>query len=268
VTPIGSRQAAVFASDWAGLLGTSDAALMSGVWDERVGNGRLSAIVTAAGLGFPTGNAFEVNGVRHSSYQTIVADELRYVNRETVPVGGSRYYRLYKRVVWPANLPSLGNNNHSIEEAPGDLQNWGFATHINSAGWSPRFRSMIGGALQGGYYVLQSGGAAVWLPRNATYRLEWQVERLTTTTFRVRIRVYDPSGQLRYTDADFQSSAGAGSLTNATFQMNNPNGLGGITVGTNGPSADVAGNVTPMWYFGGVCLRRDGWCGPYNTSDK
>jgi hypothetical protein len=262
----------LFHSDWSTATGLTDAALRDTSkalpWDIVIGSQPLAntcAIVSAAGLDFPSTNVFQVNGdYAGPGVQPIMTRQVSILpgnNHWPIPaVGQSLFFRLYKRVVYPVPPnPALGNNNHCIEEQGGGASNWSFSFDIDANGWRPKMQSQVSTR-----FMLSNAGAAAYLARNQTYRIEWQVHRIGATTYNLHMRIYNSAGTLLYSDANFVNPANGQSLANApTLTLTNPETLDGFQVGTNGPGVDPGGTVTPMWYIGCCAVRADDWCGPY-----
>jgi hypothetical protein len=262
----------LFHSDWSTATGLSDAALRDTSkalpWDIIIGSQPLAntcAIVPATGLDFPSTNVFQVNGdYAGPGVQPIMTRQVSVLpgnNHWPIPaVGQSLFFRLYKRVVYPVGPnPALGNNNHCIEEQGGGGSNWSFSFDIDANGWRPKMQSQVSTR-----FYLSSGGAAAYLARNQTYRLEWQVHRISANTCNLHMRIYNSAGTLLYSDANFVNPVSGQSLANTpTLTLTNAETLDGFQVGTNGPGVDPGGVVAPMWYIGCCAVRAEDWCGPY-----
>jgi hypothetical protein len=271
----------VFHSDWSTATGTTQEAVLDEDkapldWDNIGGGGSTSGPIAATGFAFPAtmANVFRVNGdYSGNPAQYIYTRQVQMPRGHAywpVPgVGESLFYRIYKRVVYdPTTLEDLGNNNHCIEEGPGGGGNWSWAFHVTgSLGWQPRWQWFNPAGTR--YVLVDGGGSTVYLARNATYRLEWQIHRISTTQCNVHIRIYDTDDTtLLYDDSDFKNSANATRLSdNPALTFADVSLINGIQVGTNGPSTtiDPGGSIGAMWYLGGMCIRTQDWNGHYRN---
>lgn len=268
--PAGPPPAVVFHTDWTTALGSSDAAVRDTgktiPWDLVIGSsnpqpGRL-IVVPATGLDFPSENCLQVDGVDIDSIQTRQVSVLPASDRWPIPaVGESVWFRVYKRVVYPASQPALGNNNHALEERSGNSSNWSFSFDINDNGWRPKFQSQVVNR-----YALSNGSSAnpVYLARNVTYRLEWQIQRIAPATCNFHIRIYDSANTLLYDDSDFYIGTTQHLGQAPALTLTDPDALDAWQLGTNGPGANPDGDIVPMWYFGAAAVSRADWCGPYS----
>lgn len=266
----GVQGAALFHSDWSTALGNSQRALLDQAktlpWDLIIGNGSTTTVIASTGLDFPTANCLQVNGdYAGAGAQPIQTRQvaIRPMNdRWPVPaIGQSLFFRLYKRLVYPCPMfPTLGNNNHPIEEQPGGASNWSWSFTVEAAGWRPALQSQVSTRFR-----LGPPSAPIFLARNATYRLEWQVHRIGATTCNLHARIFDSTGALLHGDSAFvlDSNPGQSLATMPTLNLTDPQTLDGLQVGTNGPGVDPGGPTGPMWYLGAVAVRADTWCGPY-----
>lgn len=267
----GERPPPLFHSDWSSTLGTSTNAMRDTSkalpWDLVVGSfstPNTSGVVASTGLDFPSANVFQINGDNTGADQFINTRQVAILpenSRWPIPaIGESLYFRLYKRLVYPVpTYPALGNGNHPIEERAGGSSNWSWSFDVDASGWRPKLQSQVSTR-----YYLTSGGSPVYLARNATYRLEWQVKRTGAAALELHARIYNSANALLYGDADFMN--GATSLADLPVcGVTDLNGLDGLQVGTNGPTTtDPGGSIIPMWYLGCVAVRADDWCGPYS----
>ena len=92
-----------------------------------------------------------------------------------------------------------------------------------------------------------------------------RVHRIGTTTANIHVRIYDSSDVLLYDDADFDNRNDTQTLADTpTFTFRDLDHLQGFRVGANGWSGGVEGDYGFVaYYWGGVCIRNNDWCGPY-----
>jgi len=246
----------------------------------RNGNGRASAVVTAASLGlsgWPTTNALRstvddpTGATEH--YGISMADSV-------IPLpatGESLYFRWYFASLDTLDSFSTDPNFHGIQDGTDDdcsatsCINWSFRTSIDATtSWDADFRI-------GGPNGLMNGPE---LLHRTTYRFELQAKVLSSTTWEAHIRVYDAAGTLIHDDADFtcagDSQCGGAGVTLAdnpvlTCNTASAPGLGclsltGVQVGHNGYAGTPIGADTPFGAEGALCIRTDDWCGVYNAA--
>lgn len=262
----------VFHSDWGTALGSTDAALRdtgkSIPWDIVIGSsnpraGRL-VVVPATGLDFPSANVLQVDGIDIETIQTRQVSILPGSSRWPVPaVGESVWFRVYKRLAYPVpQYPALGNNNHALEERSGNASNWSFSFDVNEQGWRPKLQSQVATR-----YYLSDGSQAVpvHLARNVTYRLEWQVHRISDLGCNLHIRIFNSAGTLLYDDNDFFVNATQHLGQNPMLTLTDPQALDAWQLGTNGPGVNPSEDIVPMWYFGCAAVSRQNWVGPYSA---
>ena len=106
------------------------------------------------------------------------------------------------------------------------------------------------------------------------YRREWRVERTDTDSIRVNVRVYNASGTLVLTGANFKCGIGGcvdgggynvDTIGQFKTEYTGTNGYHSIEIGNNGPSTEPS---TPSsQYIGGYAVRvsssANDWIGPY-----
>ena len=279
---VNSNAGLLFNSDWSNSTGLTDNALLDGgKWDYQVGNGDLSQVSSATGLDFPAGmtNVLEVIGdigARAGDGGT----ESQNVNIDTLPpldIGETRYQRIYMRMPTIAGL-TVNYQSHPWEEA-GAENHWQRFYRGNVSGvpagtfaptfselpadtrWSPAATRSVTGGVYTGYT----------LDLDHTYRFELAITRTSSTTFRAQFRIYDAEGvgePLLYNTSDMKNNLGTNNLvTVPDFTIGNAAKFQTLRVGFNGmdptESADDLGPTT-LFYWGGVCVREDTWCGPYS----
>lgn len=269
---------AVFFSDWANaaLGGSSTSRSDGGKWNFATGGD--CTVVSSTGLDFPSTKCYRVfcgyTGGTHTR-----AEINRVTGLGTPAVGSTRYYRLYMRMTFDDQL--YGNGDHDWQDGSGVgdsnwLQTQAYSTGINGDANRP-------GEWQAGFFELETGSSinfarGPWLNKNATYRFEMALTRITTTTYSVQIRVYNNSNTLLYTETDFPANTAAGFGTGnvgtrAPFTFKNADALGGFNIGQN--DVEVTAHPENSWitvpgfeygYQGCVAIVDDqGWIGPYGS---
>lgn len=185
--------------------------------------------------------------------------------------GESVFWRIYFRPVYPevADPGQLNNNNHPLEEQSGGGGNWSWTFATRTEGFNPRFQFWYSAGINVRFVLSStpSGGAPTYeyLLRNHTYRLEFSLDRITSSSRSHRIRIYDENDTLLYTEADFvNENSPYQSLDGYANTFNDINDVGYWQVGTNGPHVTGATvGASPAWYWGGAAMSRTDWCGPY-----
>ena len=268
--------AILFESEWNNSLGTSDTALLDGsTWNHVSGSGTLNEVIIATGLDFPTTNVFRVvASYSGNPVQEIYTDQVRAGPAVSgsgplpVPdVGESLYYRWYWRTLIDDSIPNQ-STSHPIQDglAAGDT-NWWFDPNPRTNGtFVPRINVNSNAQNQGGFRFWDSSTP---LDKDVTYRVEFQLNRIGTSTMNIHVRVYNSSNFLILDDDDFHgqdASSGVTLASNPTLNLYLVDNLADFQVGTNGPGWVVgeANFPFPMWDIGAVCVRNDTWCGPYS----
>lgn len=264
-TPVG----VVFHSDWSTALGTSDNAIMdngkSKPWTLAGGNGL--AVVSSAGLDFPTTNALRVTALGSTSGFAL----LRVTGLPVPGVGQSRYYRWYSRMVLPDDVEPNDDETHPHQDgnAASD-SNWLFHVYHDAPmanHWMPQFRGEA--AFPNDRFGGNTGVAPIGpqLQKNVTYRFEVKITRTGTSTFTMDVRVYDSAGVLLYDGDDFQNQVRTATINTRTFNVNNLGNLGQFNAGLNGLGT---GSTAPWYpssvymYQGAVAISGTDWLGPYS----
>ncbi|MEW5741030.1 MAG: IPT/TIG domain-containing protein, partial [Myxococcota bacterium] len=272
-------RAPLFQSDWSTAAGTTLNALSDGMrWGNVAASNPNLAVVNAADAGladWPSTNALRV--VQSAARRSSAWCEIK--NAWPLPLTGeSLYYRAYLRVDMPTAY-SGGENSHHPVETMIDYNNgytagflWSFAPVGNG-------RFSIHTGFTGNPYPLANYGltSGVAMRTNlftgATYRLEWKLTRQGPDSYTTVIRYYDAAGVL------------LGS-SDPTLTPNNIRALGRqdplnwplastvqplfvdetylrhLRFGTNGGTGWV-NTSDEYFYWGGVMVRSDAWCGPY-----
>ncbi|HEY6854081.1 MAG TPA: Ig-like domain-containing protein, partial [Gemmatimonadales bacterium] len=182
-----------------------------------------------------------------------------------VPPSTDYYVRFYMR-----NDDTSPAGDHIVT---GDTWKYTSLIYMRKFGGNDGWRYVIG--LYGCGYTYPVGyfGPTVRLTNGAWYRFEYHVHFVDATHAQVHPRVYDASGKLLLSDADFhQSDPGQASWndrsdwTLASYYAAghsfcvSPQWLTSFGLGNNGQ--DGAVDTGRPWYFAGVAIRTDHWAGP------
>jgi hypothetical protein len=265
-----SQSGVVFHSDWSTTRGTSAAALLDTgkpwPWDLEIGNGNANEVIPSTGLGFPSGMANVLKAGLEYNGNGAPTQLLRIDNfgpHLPIPnVGSSLYYRWYIRIELPDEY-TVDTNTHPIQDG----------NAVSDCNWYLRIQGRGDGTYIGRFNVNNSNAypdgifTPPPLPKNQTFRYELQIHRTGSNTFNMHARVYDSSNLLVYDDADFANQDGTRTLAdNPTLTFHNLANLGGLNVGHNGVYGAGQSDLFPFIhsYQGGICVRTDGWCGPYS----
>lgn len=285
-----SAAALVFANAWPA-TGTSSANVRGSTaptpFPSRIGSSPSSlsvvnAVTEGVSSGCPTTNVLRTDlvyiggGVQNMQTDEVsIAPSLTPTLTDAMPLwtapadGESVYYRVYFRPVYPSvsDPGALNNNNHPLEEQSGGGTNWSWTFGTTSSGFNPRFQFWYTSGTNVRFVL--GGASPIYLSRNAWYRMEWSLDRITSTSRSHRIRIYDSTGTLLYTEADFVNEASPfQSLDGYSNTFNDINDVGYWQVGTNGPHVTGATQgAAPAWYWAGAAISREDWCGPYNTGE-
>jgi hypothetical protein len=259
----------VFASDWGTATGTaSNAILDGGIWDETIdggGPGNRLEVVSASGLGFPTGMA----NVLKVLYRNNNAE---YWNVSVVdgwplpPIGGSLYFRLYFR---HDVAGSGGGMLHTVQTGP-----------PGNCPYTAELQFQKVSATEFEFVISHYGGSSsssnahdwiVRLAKNTTYRVEEQYERTGPNAWRVHARVYDANNALILDDDDFVDeytgetmASFTGAITSATDCLRNKM-IGNPGDGGGRGSTDVSHQHI---YYGGFAVSHGAWIGPYVPGEQ
>ena len=184
-------------------------------------------------------------------------------------IGEDRYYRFYLysdvgvgelRYIWSGNHP-IELQFDNVEEEFWGIQ-WG---HNQGDTVMTRWNIDISRAVYPNN---------VWMPgamfERTVYRIEIHMRRTGDLSFTLGMRVYDGGnpGTLLFGNADFKNRDGSMTLADVpTHTYPNAQQWTGFQVGGNGELGDPPVGNTPIingiFYYGGVCIRSDTWCGPY-----
>ncbi len=254
---VGVQPALVYASDWGTALGTSDNALLDGgIWDASGGNPDIIEVVVTTGLGFPAAmsNCFRVEERDGETWRGI-----NVAGAWALPaIGGS----IWKRVYWRNNASSPGPAGfvHPLQSCAGAGPKCG------DLWWRHNFPGGTTWHLQlttnDTPYPENHHSPGSVFAYNTTYRFEWQMKRLTTTTWELHARIYDSNDVLLYDDGDFLNSDGDKSLLDLpTIITNDPTSQQECMIVFQGGNGIPGGGE--YLYFGGYAVSLTDWCGAY-----
>lgn len=256
----------LFGSDWSGDTGESTPAVTDGGRWSVIGNTEdRVTVVPATGLGFPSGME-NVLRIRHRTSHAVGV----YRDRgwPAPAINEHLYYRVYIRMsIAQADPPPLDNSAHPIMARPGTAA---FAL-LQNLGQTFRWTLAINNSPNDNTHRFSFNAQ-----RDAVYRFEFHYHRLTATTARLEVRVYDAGDVLVATGSDMPCTAGhlaAHTLADVGIVVfpsaSTFDGLTGMTIsheGANwGPFSDDRVNMN---YYGGVAVSRSGWIGPYRQGQR
>ncbi len=273
-TEIPADNVALF--NWLTGTGTGDAAVRDTdrdlPWDMQSGNGALNTVIASTGLDFPCSRVYKcIAESSGGAIQTNKTDQLRLEHENLhlpIPaIGESLFYRWYQRYLVPDSIDSSDSTPHSVQDGPAaSTNNWMWETPVGSDGtWTPQFNFGVNA-------YPNNRWSTPALLKNQTYRVEFQVKRVGTSTFEPHCRIYDSDDVLVRSDADFVNRDGSktfasiGSLTLRDIAY-----LAGWQMGNNGPSwRNVTAGQHPydMWCFGAARVRTDDWIGPHIAAEE
>ncbi len=171
---------------------------------------------------------------------------------------------------WMRNDDTSGSGDHCVTP---DIYRYPNLTYIrkmsNAAGWT-FVMSLYGVAF---IYPVSHIGPAMQLAHGTWYRFEYFVHFVDATHVQVHPRVYDASGMLILSDADFQQSDWGSAVLNGASNWTLerlyatgfsyavvPDALQSFAMGNNGQAGAVDTGLP--WYFAGLEIRTDRWPGP------
>lgn len=244
-----------FASDWGTGLGTSENALTDGgVWDGASGRPNVLEVVAAVGLDFPSANVLRVEQLEGARFRNV-----NVAGAWSLPAIGSS---IWKRIYWRNNTSTSGQGgfNHPVQSCAfggskcGDL--WWRHNFPGGSTWHLQLTT------NDTPYPENHHSPGSVFSYNVTYRLEWQMKRLTATTWELHARIYDSRDVLLYDDGDFVNSEGNGSLLDLpTIITNDPRSQTECLIGWQGGRGVIGGGE--YIYFGAYAVSLTDWCGAY-----
>jgi hypothetical protein len=265
--PTGIPEDALFHSDWSTALGNGFDAITDSDkdpdWDDSV-RPEYMEVVNASTEGltnWPSTNALKLHspgggGSAWARMNPVYAGGASNA-LGTPGAGNQRYGRIYFQHVTGSDWNN--NRQHPLEQNYGGFggdSNWDFRTF--EYGW-PLWHLNWYEAQGGDVYGCNTSAATGVLQRNHTYRLEWMEDFITSTTYRMHIRLYDDDDTLLYGDASWLRFGGGSLADNPTFTVNRTDELMALQVGCNG----FEGTSVYM-YWGMVAFRSNDWCGLYD----
>jgi len=267
-----TRGPIVWSSDWSTAAGNTVTAARDGTkWDSAdnintppIAGGRIT-VVPATGLGFPA-DMVNVLAIRYES----TTDNWSGVNKRAgwpLPaVGGVLARRMYVRMSMDG---SSAGNHHPVQSA----------FSAGACAYAAEWMISKGTTFAFGVANLQNGSLAEannheWmttLTRDVTYRVEERYQRVTVTTWKLSIRIYDQSGALIRQNADFKDTrhTGATLAGQADIVTPDPTCLQHFMIVNQGVGAGRgSSNVNAdRIYYGGFAVSLTDWVGPYTPRE-
>jgi hypothetical protein len=203
-------------------------------WNNISADFENNGSIVNAPTGFPTHRALRVlsDGTRGGWMAPTVT------TLGTIPVGSARNYRWYHAFHEP---PSADPGSHPIQDGGAVSQsNWYFDTRNNLSGdrWGITYIFGGNGWPNDRFALGSSYGQWTQLTKGAVYRIEVQIVRTGTNTFRFHAWVHDASGNLVADDDDFRNQDGTASLaSNPTMAFQVLANTGIFQIGHNGTTA-------------------------------
>jgi hypothetical protein len=250
----------LFHSDFSTATGTSSAALRdtskANPWDLAGGQGL--DVIASTGLDFPCANVLRVTATAASSgFAT-----LRNSGMPLPANGQSRWYRFYARYTFPDGLED--QQTHPVQDGGAGSQiNWEWAV-LHNLGGNGRFTPSL--QLHSNNPFADYRWNPTPLNKGQTYRYEWQILRVSDTTFQMHVRIYDSAGTLVLSDADYRNEGNTRTLAavpTPTMLFNNVNNLDGLNAGCNGISGTNPPFPFVYGYQSAFAVSGTDWIGPY-----
>ena len=247
--------AVAFASDWGAATGNSRNALTDGSKWSGGSAGTSLNVVSASGLDFPTTNVLRVE--QAGRWGGVNADGLWPLPN----IGETIYFRIYWRNGVTSSDTRAGDK-HPIQSCSmagnncGDL--WWKHNYPGGSTWRLRM-----GAQDGTGHLFSPGRVMLY---NTTYRMEWAMTRIGTTTWNLHARVYDSSGVLVYSDEDFTCVLYQHGETLADLPIvttNDPTSQQERLIGYQGTASIDTDKTGEYMYFGAYATSLSDWIGPY-----
>lgn len=255
----------LFTSDWSTPGTTTSAKTDASRWNVISDPGNGLSVIGCQSLGFPSETCLQVLGVQAASGFARLAK-----TGMPVPAAGeSMYFRWYYR----HEQRSLGDNSqHPIESGQTGGLDWSFNTEtMTDNTWRPEFRP---GGEQSNALLARFTGPV--LQRGVTYRIEMQIQKISSTQFYMHARIYDTAGNLIAGDANFTNDRLGNTGANARSLANNPvlrfqtaegSQLNEIRAGVNGIAGSDWFPQHLYAYQGGLAVCAGDWCGAYAAGE-
>ena len=262
----------LFESDWSTATGGADNALRDTnkalPWDARTGTLGVLDVIPAAGRQFPANMANILRVKRQAGSPTF--GFMRIADKWPEPaVGESLFFRLYLRNEISDVEGDKGlNSHHPIQTDPSGPWAWHFS--CNGNGTFPIYFGVTNAPFPKNHWILGIF-PGVALSKSGTYRLEWRIRRDSATLYSVHSRIYNSSNQLVWSEDGVGASGGAfmgesagtqptQAQANGTMQLTSNTDLRHLEIGSNGGPTFIQDE---FFYYGGMMVRKDNWCGPY-----
>ena len=219
----------------------------------------------------------------------------------TCNVGESNYWRVYLRVDYQDSEGKIGcdtclgaGDSHHPIQFPYNGNVIEPIQFYNSNDGTMQWEGFFGNGGSGNTYQMMLGAyegntSPTWhqgqhLPKATVLRIEWKISCLSATpTFDYAERIYDATNEASGGTASLLwSSASADSPANGT--INNTVGNGWAAMSTfspwNGNTTDALSMSIgenggyhayvndQFFYWGGLMMRKGGWCGPFITAEQ
>jgi len=260
----------VFASDWHAASGNTTTAVRDGTkWDNAYNIAAPVAdrvsVVPASGLGFPS-NMANVLAIRYEQSVSQFSGVTKQNGWQLPAIGGVLARRMYFRM--SIDGPSA-STHHPLMAA------YQSGSCAYEAEWvmdkGPTFSFMIGNLQNGGGSAADNHEWATTLTRDVTYRVEELYTRVTSTSWKLSLRVYDQSGALIRQNADFTDTwhNGVTLASQPDIITPDPSCLQNMMIVNQG-LADNRGSdnaAANRIYYGGFAVSLSGWVGPYVSGE-
>ena len=150
---------------------------------------------------------------------------------------------------------------HPIQDGTsGGASNWQFEVVNGVGSWTMRW-NLSGNGINSPFRYEVAG-----LSKNATYRIEAQLHRISDTTFNWHSWIYNSAGTQIAGDADFDALSSSLTLAdNPALTFNSLTNLRGLQCGLNGISGGVEADFPlDLYYQGGLAVAVER-CGAYGN---
>jgi len=251
----------VFQSDWSTTGTAASAVTDGGRWGSysEFNNGTSVQLLSVVSGGPGGRNALQVLE-RGSTYAAEVEQDA------ILPPSTDYYVRFYMR-----NDDTSPAEDHAVE--PGLFSDsWSSLIYIRKSSSASGWQNVVATINAG--YPINFWNTGATLAHGVWYRFEYYIHYVDATHVQVHPRVYDASGTLLWSDADFKQADygattpwnGSDTWTLASYYAAgysfpvDPTKLINFAMGNNGQAGAVDTGLA--WYFAGVIIRTDQWPGP------